>query len=111
VLSKTLPKLTGTLMDEGGKPAEGSILIFPEDQQKWEENSRLIRTMRPDETGAFEFRNVIPGDYLVVPLDYVRPGDWSDPEFLRNLKDQAKRVKVGDADASGLALTLKRQQH
>ena len=111
VLSKTLPKLVGRLLDEGGQPANGSILIFPEDEKKWEETSRLIRTVRPDESSGFEFRNVIPGDYLVVPLEYVRQGDWSDPEFLSNLKDQAKRVKVAETGSTPVMLTLKRQQH
>ena len=108
VLSKTLPTVTGMLFDENNRPAEGSILIFPDDVEKWEENSRLIRIARPDTTGAFEFRNVIPGDYLMVPLEYVRQGDWSDPEFLRNLKDQARRVPVGEAGVSGLNLTLRK---
>ena len=108
VLSKTLPKVSGSLLDDGSRPAEGSVLLFPEDPQKWDESSRLIRTARPDTTGGFEFRNVIPGDYLAVALEYVRQGDWADPEFLRNLKDQAKRVRVDGAGVSGLALTLKK---
>ena len=111
VLSKTLPTLVGRLLDEGGQPANGSILIFPEDEKKWEESSRLIRTIRPDESSAFEFRNVIPGDYFAVALDYVRQGDWSDPDFLNNLKEQAKRVKVAETGSTPVMLTLKRQQH
>jgi hypothetical protein len=111
VLSKTLPKLVGRLLDDGGQPADGSILIFPQDEKKWEESSRLIRTIRPDESSGFEFRNVIPGDYFVVPLEYVRQGDWSDPEFLTALKDQAKRVKVAETGSTAVMLTLKRQQH
>ena len=110
ILSKSLPTMTGTLFDDGGRPVDGTVLIFPEDSAKWEESSRLIRTTRPDTVGAFEFRNVIPGDYLAVPLEYVRQGDWSDPEFLRNLKDTAKRVKVDERGVSGLALTLKKPQ-
>ncbi|HYT65339.1 MAG TPA: hypothetical protein VEL51_02885 [Vicinamibacterales bacterium] len=90
---------------------DGTVLIFPEDQQKWGEDSRLIRTARPDAVGSFEFRNVIPGNYLAVPLEYVRDGDWSDPEFLQNLREQGKRVTVNDSGASGLTLTLKRTQH
>lgn len=110
VLSKTLPRIAGTLVDDRNRPADGSVLIFPEDADKWEENSRLIRTARPDATGTFEFRNVIPGDYLAVALEYVRQGDWSDPEFLRGLKDQAKRIRVEAAGVSGLPLALKRPQ-
>ena len=106
VLSKSLPVLRGTLLDERNQPTEGTVLLFPEDQRKWAEESRLTRTARPDLKGAFEFRNVIPGDYLVVPLAYVRSGDWADPEFLENLRDRAKRVRVEESGAPPVALIL-----
>ncbi len=107
-LSKSLPKLTGALLDERGQTIDGTVLIFPEDPQKWEESSRLIRTARPDTGGTFEFRNVIPGSYLVRPLEYVREGDWADPEFLEKLRADAIRVRVDDNGAEPVRLTLKR---
>ena len=106
VLSKNLPVLRGTLLDNRHQPAEGSVLLFPEDHRKWAEESRLTRTTRPDLKGAFEFRNVIPGDYLVISLAYVREGDWADPEFLENLRDRATRVRVDESGAVPLALVL-----
>lgn len=108
-LSKTLPRVRGTLFDEAGRPAEGSVLIFPEETAKWAEDSRLTRSARPDDAGAFEFRNVIPGSYLAVALDYVRDGEWADPDFLSKLRDQAKPVKVDESGVATIALTLKRQ--
>jgi Carboxypeptidase regulatory-like domain len=110
VLSKTLPRLRGTLLDERGQPAAGTALIFPEDSTRWGEDSRLVRTTRPDAAGTFELRNVIPGDYLAVALDYVRDGDWTDPEFLEKLRDQGKRVQVGNTGSATVALTLKKSQ-
>ena len=106
VLSKNLPVLRGALVDERNQPTEGTVLLFPEDQRKWAEESRLTRTARPDLKGAFEFRNVIPGDYLVLPLAYVRTGDWADPEFLENLRDRATRVRIDESGAPSVALVL-----
>jgi hypothetical protein len=108
-LSKSLPRIRGTLHDDGGRAAEGSVLIFPEDSAKWTEDARLVRSARPDESGAFEFRNVIPGSYLAAALEYVRDGEWADPEFLTKLRDQAKLVKVDESGVATVALTLKRQ--
>jgi hypothetical protein len=108
-LSKTLPRIQGTLQDDTGRPAEGSVLIFPEDSAKWTEEARLVRSARPDESGAFEFRNVIPGSYLAAALDYVRDGEWADPDFLAKLRDQAKPVRVDETGVATVALTLKRQ--
>jgi hypothetical protein len=110
VLSKTLPRFRGTLLDEQGRPAEGTTLLFPEDAARWGEDSRLVRTARPDAAGGFEFRNVIPGDYLTIALEYVRDGDWTDPEFLEKLRERALRVKVDDKGAPPAKLTLKKAQ-
>jgi len=110
VLSKNLPRVQGTLADEKNAPTEGSILLFPEESAKWAEDSRLVRSTRPDQSGRFEFRNVIPGNYLITPLDYVRDGDWADPEFLEKLRADAKRVRVDDTGAQPVALTLKKPQ-
>lgn len=94
VLSKTLPHLRGALTDSTGLPAEGTVLLFPADPDRWAEESRLIRPARPDSTGAFEFADVIPGEYLAIALEYVRTGDWADPAFLEALREKATRVQV-----------------
>jgi hypothetical protein len=109
ILSKTLPRVQGTLSDEHGKPTEGSVLLFPEEASKWGEDARLVRSTRPDLAGVFEFRNVIPGSYLIVALEYVRDGEWADPEFLENLREKGQRVRVDDKGAAPTQLTLRRQ--
>jgi hypothetical protein len=108
VLSQSLPKVRGTLLDERGQPIDGSVLMFPEDAAKWGEDARLVKTARPDPAGAFEIRNVIPGAYLLAPLEYVRDGEWADPAFLETLRDQSKRVRVDDNGTAGISLTLKK---
>jgi hypothetical protein len=110
LLSKSMPKLRGTLLDDAGAPTEGTVILFPEDQGRWSEGSRLIRSTRPDASSAFEFRNVVPGEYLIAPVPYVRENDWSDPSFLQGLRDGAKRVRVEDSGAQPVALVLKREQ-
>ena len=110
LLSKSMPRLRGTLLDDAGAPAEGSVILFPEDQARWSEGSRLIKSARPDASGAFEFRNVVPGEYLVAPVEYVRENEWSDPAFLQGLRDGAKRVRVEDSAAQPVALVLKRER-
>ena len=93
VLSKGLPDLQGTLLDPAGAPSAGTVLLFPDDPDKWVEESRLTRVARPDETGRFVFAKTVPGSYYVVALDYVQAGDWNDPAFLEALRPQAQRVE------------------
>src|SRR4029078_5967730 len=66
VLSNTLPKVRGTRPDAKHQPAEGTVLIFPEDSAKWGENSRLIRTTRPDLSGGVGVADVSRGRFTVV---------------------------------------------
>lgn len=78
-------------------------------EERWSEQSRLVRSTRPDDNGTFEFRNVVPGRYLVAPLEYVRQNDWADPAFLEGLRERATRVRVGDEGAEPVALTLEKR--
>jgi hypothetical protein len=108
VLSRNLPTLRGTLTDERGQPASGVVILFPEDEAKWAEGTRLVRSARPDQAGGFEMRLVPAGDYLVAGIEYARDGDWRDPAFLEALRDGAKRVTLKEgAGAEMVALVLK----
>lgn len=107
VISNKLPTLNGRLVDEKGAAAEGTVILFPEEPAKWSEGARLVKTARPDPSGAFEMRLVPAGDYLIAPVDYVQNGAWDDPEFLRSLQDRATRVTVQEAGGASVTLTLR----
>jgi hypothetical protein len=107
ILSQTMPIVRGTLLDDRGQPAEGVVLLFPDDPQKWSEDSRLMRSVRPDEAGVFEIRNVIPGGYLAAPVEYVREMEWVDPEFLGKLREMATRIRVPDTGTVQTALVTR----
>ena len=110
VITNKFPTLRGQLVDEKAQPAEGSVILFPDDSSKWGEGSRLIRSARPDTTGLFEIRYVPPGDYLVAPVDYVQTGTWDDPDFLKALQDSATKIRVKEGAPSAVNLTLRRTQ-
>lgn len=108
-ISKNLPTLRGRLIDEKAQPAFGTVILFPQDTAKWGEGSRLMRTTRPDPTGAFEIRLLPAGDYLLAAADYVQPGAADDPEFLKGLQENAaQKITVGESSAPAITLTLKK---
>lgn len=110
VLSKSMPTLRGTLLDEAGQPVAGTVLLFPDDPTKWLEEARLTRTTRPDETGMFQFTHTVPGGYFLVALDYLRADDRWDPEFLERLRGQARRVTITEGtEPAAVPLTLKKE--
>ena len=109
LLTRTLTEVRGTLLDPKGQVPDGSVVLFPEDAAQWAEDSRLIKRIRPDAAGAFAFRQVIPGNYLVAAVEYVRDGEFHDPAFLEGLREHARRVRVDDGAAPApVALTLRK---
>ena len=107
VISNRMATLAGTVRDEKSQPAPATLILFPDDPGKWRESSRLIRTARPDQSGAFEMKLVPPGDYLVAAVDFAQDGDWNDPEYLKSLQDRSTRVTLRDAEHSSVALVLR----
>lgn len=107
VITNKLPTLGGRLTDEKGQPAEGTVILFPQDAAKWSEQSRLVKTARPDPSGAFEIRLVPPGEYLIASMDYVQNGVWDDPEFLKGLQERATKVTVSEVGGASVNLTLR----
>ena len=93
------------------QPAAGTVILFPEDSARWTDNVRSIRTTRPDQSGAFEFRLIPAGDYLLAAVEYVQDGDWYDPEFLQGLREHATKMTLAEQGTTErVALVLKKDQ-
>ena len=41
--------------------ADGTILVFSNDADKWSEDSRFVKSARPDQQGKYEVRGLPPG--------------------------------------------------
>jgi hypothetical protein len=44
----------GTLLDDKERPAEGTVLVFPDDRSRWRDDSRTVRATRPDQQSEFD---------------------------------------------------------
>jgi hypothetical protein len=108
VVSRTLPSLSGTMVDEAGTPAHGSALLFPVDPGRWHEAAGTLRQARPDQYGAFRFEAIRPGDYYAIALDYVQSWQAVDPSFLEPLMKRALRVRVVEGENEPLRLAVQR---
>jgi hypothetical protein len=89
-------ELSGTVTaDRGTLPPETSIVLFPMDETLWRENSRFVRSVRPDKNGTYRFRSIPAHDnYLLVAATNLEPMQFMDPEFLREMRDRALRLTV-----------------
>lgn len=92
-------ELTGLLQDAlGAATSDYSIIIFPSDSQYWVPQSRRIQSVRPGTDGRYTVRNLPPGDYALAAVTDVEPGEWFNPEFLKELIAASMRISLADGD-------------
>lgn len=86
-LTNQATEITGQIVDAAGQPGTGvTIIAFAADERFWIPDSRRIESVRPSTTGRYQIRGLPPGDYRIVAVADVEPGQWFDPEFLRALR-------------------------
>jgi len=99
IFTDKISSLGGVVRDaRGNGMGNVSVIAFPLDSRLWMPQSRQIITARTDSSGAYRMSAVPPGDYLAVAVDDVEQGEWFDPEFLDQIKDDAIKVKVGEGE-------------
>ena len=107
IVTDRVATLTGELTDDNGAPlADGTIIVFAADSTRWYEGSRFVRAGRPDQKGRYQIKDLLPGDYFVVAVDYVEQGWWNDAEYLESLRSRAQKLTVGDGESQTIALKV-----
>ena len=100
VATSKLTEITGAVTATNGSPIKDyTVLVFADDPQHWSlPFTRWVNGVRPDQEGRFRIRNLPPGSYHIVAVDYVEAGSWGDPELLERLKSRAKRITLPRVD-------------
>jgi hypothetical protein len=107
ILTDRVTSVTGQLADDKGAPlADGTVIVFASEAERWSEDSRFVRAARPDQQGKYEIRGLPPGEYLAVAIDYVQEGLWNDPEYLESVRRYAQKLTLRDGEARVIALKL-----
>ncbi|MEP6915463.1 MAG: carboxypeptidase-like regulatory domain-containing protein [Acidobacteriota bacterium] len=105
IFTDKIAAMIGTVRDARGAGAAGiTVIAFPTDEKLWLPQSRHILTARTNPSGGYTLASMPPGDYLVVAVDDVEPGEWFDPAFLDQMKERATRAKVEESDQKTLDL-------
>lgn len=101
-------EVNGKVTDSKGEPTRDyTVVIFPDDPEKWDFPSRHVRSGRGDQEGLFKIRGLPPGEqYLAVAVDYIEEGEGGDPEFLGEMRDRATRLQLGEGEVRAIDLKL-----
>jgi protocatechuate 3,4-dioxygenase beta subunit len=98
-LSDGLVTLTDRTSDVSGQaPPDSFVILFPVNQAQWAPPSRRIIWNRVAADGSFTSRSVPPGDYYIVAVNDVEPGQWLDPTYLQGLIPSATKITIGDGE-------------
>jgi hypothetical protein len=109
LLSDRATTLAGTVQDERERPiGDYTVVAFAADSAKWGYRTRFVRSARPDQNGKFLIKGLPPGAYHVVAVEYLEPGEETDPARLENWRTTGSSVTLDDGEARSIALRLLR---
>ena len=97
--SDRVAQLSGHLQHALGGAAPEWNVVFPTDQALWTPHSRRIQSVRPAVDGGFAFVNLPPGEYRLVAVDDIEPGQWDDPSILQQLVPSSMTLSIADGQA------------
>ncbi|HXT68475.1 MAG TPA: carboxypeptidase regulatory-like domain-containing protein [Vicinamibacterales bacterium] len=97
----------GIVRDSKAAPqTDVTIGIFPQGWERGPVSPRRLRTARSDADGRFIFRDLPPGEYLIVGLGEVPSPAWSTPAALKALAGRATRVSVRQGAQQSVDVTF-----
>ena len=102
VVTNRLTELISTVTNSRGEPSRDyTLLVFPDDRERWYAGSRYFRRVAPQPAGYATVRGLPPGNYFVAPvfgMSVLKDGAdaWQDPEFLESIAQRATRATLSE---------------
>lgn len=93
----------------GAAVSDFAVIVFATDSQRWGFQSRYVRVARPDQTGRYQIKDLPPGSYAAVALEYLEPGEETNPEFLERIKTLGTTLRLTEGETTALTLKLSAQ--
>jgi hypothetical protein len=102
-----MAQLSGAVQSAAGAAVNTyTVILFPTDQSLWVPHARRIQGLRPSSDGAFTFRNLPAGEYMLAAIDDVEPGEWFEPSFLQRLLPTAMKIAIREGEQKVQDITL-----
>ena len=106
-LTNQTTEVSGAVTNNRSEPVKDyTVVVFAKDRERWGYMSRFFGTGRPDQDGRFKVRSLPAGEYYAVALDYVEPGEASDPELLDRVKTGAVSFSLSDGETKTIDLKI-----
>jgi len=104
-LSDGLVTLTNQASELSGHGIpDATVILFSTNPAQWPTPSRRILWNRVGSDGGFTIRNIPPGDYNIVSVADVEPGQWTDPAYLQSLTASATKITIAEGEKKTIDL-------
>ena len=99
--------IKGSVTDRTGRTVPiSTVVVFPEDRERWRSPSRLLRGTRPLQNGQYRVDNLPPGNYRAIAIESLAYDAWTDPGVLERLWPLATSFRLGEGEERTLSLKL-----
>jgi hypothetical protein len=106
-LTNKLTTISGLVTNARGEAVKDySAVVFSQDRERWTGTSRYQGTGRPDQDGRFKITGLPPGEYYVVAVDRLEPGESGDPDFLERVRSKATSFSLNEGETKTVDLKI-----
>ena len=108
IFTQKVTDLSGLLTDDRNRPVvDATVIVFSANRERWNFQSRYMRSVRPDTNGRYTVRNLPPGqDYLVIAVRNLEQGQATDPEFLTRAREEGKSFSLNEGETKSVDIKL-----
>ena len=104
ILTDRVTTLSGVVQSRRNA-ADYSVVVFPDDVNRWNYPSRYVRSARANEKGQFRISGLPPDErYFAVAVDFLEEGEEQDPQFLERLRSQATTFSLREGEQRSIYL-------
>jgi hypothetical protein len=104
ILTDRVTTLSGVVQSRRNA-ADYSVVVFPDDVNRWNYPSRYVRSARANEKGQFRISGLPPDErYFAVAVNFLEEGEEQDPQFLERLRSQATTFSLRDGEQRSIYL-------
>jgi len=97
--------LTGTVLDDQGKPASVvTVVLVPELRLRGRRD--LYKTVTTDLAGNFEVSGIAPGQYKAFSWEAAKQGEWQYPDFMELYEDRGQPIRIDGSRRDPISVPL-----
>ncbi|HEY7292776.1 MAG TPA: carboxypeptidase-like regulatory domain-containing protein [Vicinamibacterales bacterium] len=111
-LTNKISVVSGLVTNSRGESStDYTAIVFSQDKEQWTTFTRHQGSGRPDQDGRFKIRALPAGEYYIVAVDRLEPGQAADPEFLERIRTKATAFSLSEGETKTLDLKIQTDQN